>query len=77
MILQTLPFLGDAPPVLVDWLPWHHTFGGNHNLNQAIAFVARYEAALLSEPDTSRRRVKAWQAFGQVLFAGSEFVYVN
>lgn len=32
MILETLPFLGDAPPVLVDWLPWHHTFGGNHNL---------------------------------------------
>jgi feruloyl-CoA synthase len=32
MILETLPFLGDAPPVLVDWLPWHHTFGGNHNI---------------------------------------------
>jgi feruloyl-CoA synthase len=32
MILQTLPFLGDEPPVLVDWLPWHHTFGGNHNI---------------------------------------------
>jgi feruloyl-CoA synthase len=32
MILETLPFLGDEPPVLVDWLPWHHTFGGNHNL---------------------------------------------
>jgi feruloyl-CoA synthase len=32
MILQTLPFLGDTPPVLVDWLPWHHTFGGNHNI---------------------------------------------
>ena len=31
MILQTLPFLGDEPPVLVDWLPWNHTFGGNHN----------------------------------------------
>ncbi len=22
----------DAPPVLVDWLPWNHTFGGNHNV---------------------------------------------
>jgi feruloyl-CoA synthase len=32
MILQTLPCLGDEPPVLVDWLPWHHTFGGNHNI---------------------------------------------
>jgi feruloyl-CoA synthase len=26
-----LAFLGDAPPVLCDWLPWNHTFGGNHN----------------------------------------------
>ena len=36
MILQTLPFLGEAPPVLVDWLPWHHTFGGNHNIGVVI-----------------------------------------
>src|SRR4051812_30385437 len=36
MILQTLPFLGDEPPVLVDWLPWHHTFGGNHNVGIAL-----------------------------------------
>jgi feruloyl-CoA synthase len=26
-----LAFLRDAPPVLCDWLPWNHTFGGNHN----------------------------------------------
>jgi feruloyl-CoA synthase len=32
MILETLPLLGEEPPILVDWLPWHHTFGGNHNL---------------------------------------------
>jgi feruloyl-CoA synthase len=36
MILQTLPFLADTPPVLVDWLPWHHTFGGNHNIGVVI-----------------------------------------
>ena len=36
MILQTLPLLADEPPVLVDWLPWHHTFGGNHNIGIAI-----------------------------------------
>jgi feruloyl-CoA synthase len=28
-----LPFVADEPPVLVDWLPWNHTFGGNHNFN--------------------------------------------
>jgi feruloyl-CoA synthase len=35
-ILQTLPCLGDEPPVLVDWLPWHHTFGGNHNVGIVV-----------------------------------------
>ena len=30
------PFLREEPPVLVDWLPWSHTFGGNHNLNMAL-----------------------------------------
>ena len=30
------PFLADEPPILVDWLPWSHTFGGNHNLNLAL-----------------------------------------
>jgi feruloyl-CoA synthase len=32
------PFLHTEPPVLVDWLPWSHTFGGNHNLNQVLAY---------------------------------------
>jgi feruloyl-CoA synthase len=32
------PFLGAEPPVLVDWLPWSHTFGGNHNLGQVLAY---------------------------------------
>ncbi len=31
MIVDCLPFLAHEPPVLVDWLPWNHTFGGNHN----------------------------------------------
>lgn len=35
---QVWPFMRHEPPVLVDWLPWSHTFGGNHNLHQAIAF---------------------------------------
>ncbi|MBX4899677.1 MULTISPECIES: feruloyl-CoA synthase [Rhizobium] len=32
MLRQTWPFIAEEPPVLVDWLPWHHTFGGNQNL---------------------------------------------
>lgn len=31
MLAAQMPFLRDEPPVLVDWLPWNHTFGGNHN----------------------------------------------
>jgi feruloyl-CoA synthase len=31
MILAQLAFFEDDPPVIVDWSPWHHTAGGNHN----------------------------------------------
>lgn len=31
MILQSLPVFSDEP-VFIDWLPWNHTFGGNHNI---------------------------------------------
>ena len=31
------PFLADKPPVIVDWLPWSHTFGANHNANLILA----------------------------------------
>jgi feruloyl-CoA synthase len=34
---QTWPFLEDEPPVLVDWLPWNHTFGGNNDLGMVLA----------------------------------------
>ncbi|MBI4969988.1 MAG: feruloyl-CoA synthase [Rhodospirillales bacterium] len=33
---QVWTFLGERPPVLVDWLPWNHTFGGNHNFNMML-----------------------------------------
>jgi feruloyl-CoA synthase len=29
-------FVADEPPVIVDWLPWNHTFGGNHNFYFAL-----------------------------------------
>jgi feruloyl-CoA synthase len=35
-ILQLWPFLMEQPLVLVDWLPWNHTFGGNHNFNLVL-----------------------------------------
>ncbi|MGJ5176860.1 feruloyl-CoA synthase [Bradyrhizobium oligotrophicum] len=36
MIRETLAFLKDEPPVIVDWLPWNHTFGGNHNIGLTL-----------------------------------------
>lgn len=36
MLQQAWPFLADEPPVLLDWLPWNHTFGGNKNVNLVL-----------------------------------------
>src|SRR5438477_4528122 len=36
MLRDTLAFLKDEPPVIVDWLPWNHTFGGNHNIGLTL-----------------------------------------
>ncbi|HUR87496.1 MAG TPA: feruloyl-CoA synthase [Ramlibacter sp.] len=33
---QSMPVLALEPPVLVDWLPWNHTFGGNHDVGLTI-----------------------------------------
>jgi feruloyl-CoA synthase len=35
-LAQIWPFLDDAPLVLLDWLPWNHTFGANHNFNLVL-----------------------------------------
>jgi len=36
MLAQTLRFLQHEKPVLLDWLPWSHTFGANHNVNLVL-----------------------------------------
>ena len=36
MLLQTFPEFEDTPPILLDWLSWHHTFGGSHNVGIAL-----------------------------------------
>lgn len=33
MIAQCWPFVHDSQPIVLDWLPWSHTFGANHNFN--------------------------------------------
>jgi feruloyl-CoA synthase len=36
MLRTSLAFINDEPPVLVDWPPWNHTFGGNHDFNLVL-----------------------------------------
>jgi len=38
MLRQSMPFLGSEPPVLLDWLPWNHTFGGSHNVGMVLSY---------------------------------------
>lgn len=35
-ITQTFPFVKEEGLEFIDWLPWNHTFGGNHNFGLAI-----------------------------------------
>ena len=36
MLHEAMPFLVDEPPVILDWLPWNHTFGGSHNIGLVL-----------------------------------------
>ena len=36
MLASGFAFVAAEPPVVVDWLPWSHTFGGNHNFNMVL-----------------------------------------
>jgi feruloyl-CoA synthase len=36
-IAQSMPTAFESPPVLVDWLPWHHTAGGNHDFFMCVS----------------------------------------
>ena len=36
MLASGFAFITDEPPIVVDWLPWSHTFGSNHNFNMVL-----------------------------------------
>jgi feruloyl-CoA synthase len=36
MLHEAMPFLVNEPPVILDWLPWNHTFGGSHNIGLVL-----------------------------------------
>jgi feruloyl-CoA synthase len=35
-IAGALAYFQDEPPVIVDWAPWHHTAGGNHDVGLVL-----------------------------------------
>jgi feruloyl-CoA synthase len=36
MVRQTLAWVQDEPPLMVDWAPWHHTAGGNKDFGMVL-----------------------------------------
>jgi len=36
MLRQALAYFAEEPPVIVDWAPWHHTAGGNHDVGLVL-----------------------------------------
>ena len=42
MNVQTLQFLADHPPVMVEWLPWNHTAAGNQIFNMVMFHGGSY-----------------------------------
>src|SRR3954469_5904168 len=36
MLRSALQYFQDEPPVIVDWAPWHHTAGGNHDVGLVL-----------------------------------------
>ena len=36
MLVEVMPCLSEQPPVICDWLPWNHTFGGSHNFGMVL-----------------------------------------
>lgn len=51
-LAQAWPFVEEKPPILVDWLPWSHTFGSNHNFNLILrnGGTLRVEVIAACEP---------------------------
>ncbi|MDO9411526.1 MAG: feruloyl-CoA synthase [Pseudolabrys sp.] len=36
MLRQSIAYIADEPPVVLDWAPWHHTAGGNHDVGLVL-----------------------------------------
>ena len=68
---QAWPFLLDEPPVIVDWLPWNHVFGGCLNFN----LVLRHGGTLVIDdgrplPGRLQRSLDNLRAFRPTVYLG-------
>jgi feruloyl-CoA synthase len=45
MLRQVYPFVREEPPVVVDWLPWSHVFGGSHIFDAVLAHGGTYHVS--------------------------------
>ena len=70
-VVQAMPFTLDTPPVLVDWLPWHHTFGGTNNVGLALYCGGSYYI------DPGKPLAGAVQATVEALREISPTIYYN
>jgi feruloyl-CoA synthase len=62
MLAQGWPWVEEQPPVLCEWLPWNHTFGGNHDFNLVLrnggAFYVDGGKPMPGLIDTTARNLK-------------------
>lgn len=68
---QAWPFLAQTPPVVVDWLPWNHVFGGCLNFNM----VLRHGGTLVIDdgrpmPGRMQRSLDNLRAFQPTVYLG-------
>jgi cytochrome c553 len=69
---------GDEDRVRAAYLRAYARPASADEVGRGVTFVLQYDAALgAKERDATARRAKAWAAWCQVLFASSEFVYLN
>ena len=59
MLGSGFAFVKDEPPVVVDWLPWSHTFGSNHNFNMVLTMAGHcISTTAIRRRQASQRQAK-------------------
>ncbi len=62
------PFLAEEPPVLLDWLPWHHVFGGLDNIFKVVWHGGTMHVDAPPSPETVRETVRLLGDLGATMY---------